>query len=47
MKIAFQEWVAAFPNYRVDESQETTWTNGQIRGPRNIPVVLRPDRSDI
>ena len=40
MKIAFQEWVRAFPTFRLDESHETTWTNGQIRGPRNIPVVL-------
>ncbi len=41
MNVAFQEWCAAFPDYRIDESQETTWTNGQIRGPRNIPVILR------
>lgn len=40
MMIAFQEWVRAFPTYRLDEAQETTWTSGQIRGPRNIPVVL-------
>ncbi len=38
--IAIQEWVRAFPNYVVDETQETTWTNGQIRGPRNIPCIL-------
>ncbi len=41
MKIAFQEWAAAFPEYRLDPDQETTWTSGQIRGPRNIPVILR------
>ncbi|WP_040494145.1 cytochrome P450 [Ilumatobacter nonamiensis] len=41
MKVAFQEWCSAFPDYRVDTAQETTWTSGQIRGPRNIPVVLR------
>jgi len=41
MKVAFQEWCRAFPDYRVDESKETTWTNGQIRGPREIPVQLR------
>lgn len=38
--IAIQEWVRAFPNYVVDETQKTTWTNGQIRGPRNIPCIL-------
>jgi len=40
MHIAFHEWVCAFPNFALDTSEETTWTSGQIRGPRNIPVVL-------
>ncbi len=38
--IALQEWLRAFPNYSLDPGQETTWANGQIRGPRNIPVQL-------
>jgi cytochrome P450 len=41
MKVAFQEWCAAFANYRINPDEETTWTNGQIRGPREIPVILR------
>jgi cytochrome P450 len=41
MKAAFQEWCAAFPNHRINPDEETTWTNGQIRGPRKIPVILR------
>ena len=41
LRVALQEWIKAFPNYRVDGSKETTWSNGQVRGPRNIPVVLR------
>jgi cytochrome P450 len=38
--IAFQEWLRAFPNYSLDTEQRTTWANGQIRGPRNLPVLL-------
>lgn len=38
--IALQEWVRAFPDYRLDTTKETTWANGQIRGPRNVPVIL-------
>jgi len=38
--VALQEWVRAFPNYSLDTGQETTWANGQIRGPRNVPVNL-------
>jgi len=38
--IGLQEWLRAFPNYSLDTSKETSWANGQIRGPRNIPVLL-------
>ncbi len=38
--VATQEWLRAFPNYTLDTSKETTWANGQVRGPRNIPVLL-------
>ena len=36
--VALQEWMRAFPDYSLDTSTPTTWANGQIRGPRNIPV---------
>jgi cytochrome P450 len=38
--VALQEWLRALPDYRLDPDQETSWANGQVRGPRNIPVVL-------
>ncbi|MEL6985207.1 MAG: cytochrome P450, partial [Actinomycetota bacterium] len=38
--VAIQEWIRAFPDYELDPDGETTWANGQIRGPRNIPVLL-------
>jgi cytochrome P450 len=40
LTVALQEWLRAFPDYELDTTTETTWANGQIRGPRNIPVVL-------
>jgi cytochrome P450 len=40
LTVALQEWLAAFPAYEVDTSKETTWASGQVRGPRNIPVLL-------
>jgi cytochrome P450 len=40
MLVAFQEWLRAFPNYSLDPTQKTTWANGQVRGPRQIPVLL-------
>ena len=38
--VALQEWMRALPDYSLDTSTPTTWANGQIRGPRNIPVHL-------
>ena len=38
--VAFQEWLRAFPDYQLDTSKPTSWANGQVRGPRNIPVLL-------
>ena len=40
MLVAFQEWLRAFPNYSLDKSKKTTWANGQVRGPRVLPVLL-------
>lgn len=42
MLVGFQEWIRAFPTYTLDPAGQTTWVNGQIRGPRNVPVILRP-----
>lgn len=40
--VALQEWITAFPDYELDETdgRGTTWANGQIRGPRQVPVKL-------
>jgi cytochrome P450 len=44
LKVAIQEWLRAFPDYALDPARATTWANGQVRGPRAIPVLLnRPD----
>ena len=48
LTVALQEWLRAFPDYELDESVETTWANGQIRGPRTLeemPVVQRTEWS--
>lgn len=40
LTVALQEWLRAFPDYALDPDHRTTWANGQVRGPRNIPVRL-------
>lgn len=38
--VAVQEWMRAFPKFTVDQSKKTEWANGQVRGPRVLPVHL-------
>jgi cytochrome P450 len=44
LTVAIQEWLRAFPDYELDPTRQTTWANGQVRGPRTIPVLLNPTR---
>lgn len=39
--VALQEWIDAFPGYTLDSRAPVTWANGQVRGPRSVPVKLR------
>jgi len=38
--VALQEWMRAFPDYTLDPDRETEWANGQVRGPRMLPLLL-------
>jgi cytochrome P450 len=38
MRIALSEFVRHFPKFELDGSAEVTWSVGQIRGPKNVPV---------
>ena len=40
LTVALQEWIRAFPDYDLDETRATEWANGQVRGPRFLPVNL-------
>jgi cytochrome P450 len=42
LTVALQEWIRAFPGYGLHPDRPTTWANGQVRGPRTIPVRLHP-----
>ncbi len=39
--VALQEWLRAFPGYGLDPDGEVGWANGQVRGPRNLPLQLK------
>jgi cytochrome P450 len=42
MRVAIEEWLARIPEFELDPDGDVTWAGGQVRGPRNIPVVLTP-----
>ncbi len=42
LTVALQEWLRAFPDYTLDPDRETEWANGQVRGPRKLPLLLNP-----
>ena len=40
MRVAVEEWMAQIPEFRIADDAEVTWAGGQVRGPRQLPVVF-------
>jgi cytochrome P450 len=40
MRIAIEEWLKRIPDFRLDPAGEVRWTSGQVRGPRQLPVLF-------
>ncbi len=40
MTVAIEEWLARFPEFRLAEGAQVTWSEGTVRGPRSLPVAL-------
>jgi hypothetical protein len=40
MTVAIEEWLARFPEFRLAEGEKVTWSEGTVRGPRRLPVVI-------
>ena len=40
MTVALEEWLARFPRFELDPSQTVTFSQGQVRGPRRLPVRI-------
>ena len=40
LRVAIEEWIARIPSFRLEDGAAVTWAGGQVRGPRNIPVVF-------
>ena len=40
LRVALEEWMAAIPEFELEDPDAVTWAGGQVRGPRSVPVVF-------
>jgi cytochrome P450 len=40
LSVAIEEWLRRFPDFELADSATVTWSAGQVRGPRRIPVRI-------
>lgn len=38
LRVALEEWLAAFPVFELADPDAVTWSEGQVRGPRVLPI---------
>jgi cytochrome P450 len=41
IRTALEEWLARIPEFRLAPDAVVTWSEGAVRGPRRVPVLLR------
>ncbi len=44
LQIALEEWIKRYPKFELDPSKRTTFSQGQVRGPRNLPLRITERR---
>ena len=42
LQVAIGDWLARFPDFTIKPGTEVRWGGQQIRGPREVPVLLHP-----
>jgi len=40
IRISLAEWLTRIPEFRLDPSAPINWSEGAVRGPRRVPVLL-------
>ena len=41
LRVALEEWFTPIPSFHLEEARPVLSAGGQVRGPRELPVVLR------
>jgi len=40
LRVALEEWLARYPDFELADPAAVTWSAGQVRGPRALPVTI-------
>ena len=40
LRVALEEWMARYPDFELTDPAGVTWSAGQVRGPRSVPVRI-------
>ncbi len=40
LRVALEEWLARYPRFELSDPAAVTWSAGQVRGPRTLPVTV-------
>jgi cytochrome P450 len=40
MRVALDTFTRRFPSFRLDDPAAVTWSVGQVRGPRSLPIRI-------
>ena len=40
LRIALEEWMTRYPDFELSDPSAVTWSAGQVRGPRTLPVKI-------
>ena len=43
MRVAIEEWLLAFPDFVLTPGGVVEWSTGALRGPRRLPLTLKPN----
>ena len=40
LRVALEVWLKAFPRFELGDPEAVTWSGGQVRGPRKLPIRI-------
>jgi cytochrome P450 len=40
LRVALEEWLVRYPEFELGDPDGVTWSGGQVRGPRNLPLRI-------